>query len=142
MCISKRVLLFGNTQTLNFFNSHLFFDVGLIHCVFFRIQSILTHTHRGEKETTSTSSIHTRHGLITIHVYTLSSSSFTRVSLFISYIWKHFHSIPQELWTNMLGSQQKNYYSFTTFQIILPTVHHNLQFKEILKTHMWRGRLI
>ena len=107
MCISKRVLLFGNTQTLNFFNSHLFFDVGLIHCVFFRIQSILTHTHRGEKETTSTSSIHTRHGLITIHVYTLSSSSFTRVSLFISYIWKHFHSIPQELWTSYVREPTK-----------------------------------
>ena len=52
--IQKGLTLEYTSQTLNLFNSHSFFNVGLTHCFFFlRILSINTHTQgerRGERK--------------------------------------------------------------------------------------------
>ena len=48
--IQKGLTLEYTSQTLNLFNSHSFFNVGLTHYFFFlRILSINTHTGRGER---------------------------------------------------------------------------------------------
>ena len=48
--IQKDLTLEYTSQTLNLFNSHSFFNVGLTHCFFFlRILSINIHTGREER---------------------------------------------------------------------------------------------
>ena len=60
--IQESLTLGYTAQTLNLFNLHSFCDVGLTHCFFFfkNTKYFNTHTGRGEKKTTNTSSIHVR----------------------------------------------------------------------------------
>ena len=58
--IQKSLTFEHTAQTLNLYNLHSFFNVGLTHCFFFSEYSILTHTHtqkeRGEKDFKKTNS--------------------------------------------------------------------------------------
>ena len=82
------------------------------------------------------------HRLITIDVHLKFVVIYTSLSLYQPHLEAFSFNTSRIMDSIMLGRQQKNYYSFTTCQIILPPVHHNLQFKKNLKTHMGGGRLI
>ena len=136
MYIQKGLTLGYTAQTLNLFKSHSFFDVGLAYYFFVRIRSILTHTEGRRRQL-----------LLVVYTYgtRINYDSCIHLKFIVIYTSRSLYQLHLEAFSFntsrimdsiMLGSQQKNYYSFTTFQIILPLVHHNLKFKKILKTHM------